>query len=314
MTGPEGMVTAPFEHIGLLYHTPGEYADGCAGFLRRALDHGQPALVVVPGGKEELVRARLGPDAARVRFADMAVAGRNPGRIIPHVLLGFATDNPAQRVWIIGEPIWAGRSAIEYPACMAHEALINVAFAGRRASILCPYDAAALTAEVIEDAHRTHPHMADATNVWASALYADPAKAAARFNLPLPPPPPSAHVQDFTTAGELNRIRALTASRARAAGLDRPRSERVVFAVNEVATNAFEHTPGGCTLSLWAEGTAFVCQIDDGGHFGRPLAGHVPPGSPTGRGHGLLLVNDLADLVRRHDHARGTTTRLYFRR
>ncbi|MET7462774.1 sensor histidine kinase [Nonomuraea sp. NPDC005501] len=311
-SGPSGSVADPFEHIGLLYDTPDAYAEGCAAFLRRALDAGEPAMVAVPGGNGDLIRSRLGGAASRVVFADMAVAGRNPGRIIPRVLLDFARRHSGQRVWIIGEPIWAGRSEVEYPACAAHEALINAAFAGRDAAILCPYDTAALGARAVEDSYRTHPVMAEADRTWASGLYADPLDTAAMFDQPLPTPPLTAYQRTFKTVGELEDVRSFTAGLARSAGLPDSRVERAVLAVNEVATNAFEHTTGGCTITVWTETATLVYQIDDAGHFVEPMAGRIPPVDLQSRGHGLILVNELSDLVRRHDHADGTTTRLHF--
>ncbi|ETK37020.1 sensor histidine kinase [Microbispora sp. ATCC PTA-5024] len=304
----------PFEHIGLLYSAPGEYAEGCEAFARRGLEAGDPVLVAVPGGNGSLIRERLGDRAAEVRFADMAVAGRNPGRIIPRVLLDFARRNAGRRVWIIGEPIWPGRSAVEYPACAAHEALINAAFSGREAAILCPYDTTGLDPDAVRDSHRTHPIMSDGTTSWESPHYTDPAEAAALFDRPLPPPPPGAHREGFASLGDLAALRATLARHARAAGLAPERVAEVLMAVNELAANAVEHTGAGGTLTVWAEPGALVCQIDDTGHIRDPLAGRVPPERSHERGHGLVLVNELADLVRRHDHAGGTTTRLYVTR
>lgn len=87
----------------------------------------------------------------------MTRAGLNPGRIIPSVLRAFADAHQDVHVRIIGEPVWHGRTAVEYPACVQHEALINRAFAGRDVTILCPYDGRALSPDVIADAHATHP-------------------------------------------------------------------------------------------------------------------------------------------------------------
>ena len=112
------------------------------------------------------------------------LAGRNPGRIIPTILLAFADRHPGHRVRIIGEPIWAGRSAVEYPACAQHESLINSAFTGRKATILCPYDVTELDPMCVHDAHRTHPVMVTTTRRWDSPRYADPIAVAADFNQP----------------------------------------------------------------------------------------------------------------------------------
>ncbi|HEX9499900.1 MAG TPA: MEDS domain-containing protein, partial [Mycobacterium sp.] len=46
---------------------------------------------------------------------------------------------------------------MEYPACVQHEALINMAFEGRGLTILCPYDTAHLGPRALVDARMTHP-------------------------------------------------------------------------------------------------------------------------------------------------------------
>ncbi|MEU8106485.1 ATP-binding protein [Nonomuraea muscovyensis] len=134
------------------------------------------------------------------------------------------------------------------------------------------------------------------------------------FDQPLTSPPAGAHRRTFRTVGELAGVRSFAESEARAAGLSDQGVARVVLAVNEVATNAFEHTAAGCTVTIWAPAGTLVCQIDDDGHFADPWAGRVRPDTSAERGHGLLLVNELTDLVRRHSHTGGTTTRLHFDR
>ena len=75
---------------------------------------------------------------------------------------------------IVGEPIWAGRTDKEYPACAEHEALINVALGSSPAYIQCPYDTAKLPSSVLTDATRTHPMLATAFERWTSPTYTDP--------------------------------------------------------------------------------------------------------------------------------------------
>jgi hypothetical protein len=105
-----------FVHPALFYRTEQEYTQQTVTFLREGLTNGEPTAVAVPGPNLELIKAGLGGDAEGILFLDMTEAGRNPGRIIPKVLRGFADAHPKGRVRIIGEPIWAGRSAVEYPA------------------------------------------------------------------------------------------------------------------------------------------------------------------------------------------------------
>jgi anti-sigma regulatory factor (Ser/Thr protein kinase) len=310
--GGTGTAADPFEHIGLFYRDEDEYATACASFLDPALSSGDPALVAVPGDNGRIIKDRLGARAAAVAFADMTVAGRNPGRIIPSVLLAFAQAHPGRRAWIIGEPIWKGRSPIEYPACVAHEALINAVFTGRRAAILCPYNSSQLDAMVLADAERTHPLLADADAAGPSPAYADPIKVAAMFDWPLPEPPRDAAFRTFTGTDALPEVRTFVTERARAAGLGEQRVADLLLAVNELATNTTEHTSGPGTLSMWTEHDTLVCQLDDLGRIADPLAGRVPAPDNATRGRGLLIVNELADLVRLHHRSSGTAIRLHF--
>ncbi|NUW42743.1 ATP-binding protein [Nonomuraea rhodomycinica] len=158
-----------------------------------------------------------------------------------------------------------------------------------------------------------------------------PGTTAARSGRPLPPPPAAARRRAFETVGELVDVRAFVTAVARSAGLPGLRVERVVLAANEVATNSFEHATGGCEITMWVESGTLVCQIDDDGRLddgqlgGGRLddgrlggdgrlgeAARVPPPGLESRGHGLMLVDEITDLVRRHSHAGGTSTRLHF--
>jgi anti-sigma regulatory factor (Ser/Thr protein kinase) len=303
-------VDPTFDHPGLLYRTRDEYRDGTLAFARAALAAGEPLLVAVPSGNLQLIRDGLGRDARRVQFADMTRAGRNPGRIIPKVLLPFANRHPDRRVSIIGEPIWPGRTGLEYPACVTHEALINAAFAGRDAAILCPYDVSGLPARAVADARLTHPVLIEAGIRRPSPAYADPVATAARFNLPLPAPPPSAARLIYRTAEQLAQVRRFVTDRA-AAALPADRATAAAAAVNELGANSIVHAGGGGEVAIWTEPTELVCQVSDAGHITDPLAGRLPapPRQPWGRG--LVLVNDICDLVRIHTRPGRTTIRLH---
>jgi anti-sigma regulatory factor (Ser/Thr protein kinase) len=306
------MTSAAFDHPALLYCDAEEYVAGTVPFVTAGLAAGDPVMVAVPGRNLDLIRRGLGPAADRVWLHDMTVAGRNPGRILPGLLLAFAAAHAGRRVRIIGEPIWPGRTHVEYPACVQHEALINAAFSGRDAAILCPYDVAGLDPRVVEDAHRTHPVIADAGGQWQSPAYADPVAVAADFNRPLPDPPERAEtiVVDLL---DLAAVRRFVTDRAGAAGLPPDRVMDLAIAVNELAANTVEHGGGGGALAIWRENGHLVCQIRDAGHIGDPLAGRVPPPSAQDRGRGLVLVNQVCDLVRIHTRPGGTTIRLHMR-
>jgi anti-sigma regulatory factor (Ser/Thr protein kinase) len=301
-----------FQHEALVYRTPDELLAGTVPFVQAGLSADEPVLVAVPPANMELIQAALGAPADRVLFVDMTEAGRNPGRIIPAVLHSFVSRHAPRRVRMIGEPIWAGRSAAEYPACVQHEALINLAFADSDLTILCPYDARRLTGAVLTDARRTHPVIATGDGRRASEAYAAPHSVVAEFNRPLAEPatPPATLIFD---ADDLPAVRRFIAEHAGRAGLGANRISDLEVAVNEVATNAVIHGGGPGTLRVWQERGCMICEVSDPGHLADPLAGRIPPDLDSEHGRGLLLVNYLCDLVRVHTHPTSTTIRLHMR-
>jgi anti-sigma regulatory factor (Ser/Thr protein kinase) len=307
-------VQEEFIHPALLYRDDEEYLAGTVPFIRDGLAAGEPVAVAVPGPNLELIRQALGTDAQRVLLRDMMTAGRNPGRIIPTVLLAFANAHPGSRVRLIGEPIWAGRNTIEYPACAQHEALINAAFTGRPATILCPYNTELLDPVWIEDAHKTHPLIWRGSDRFNSAHYGDPVAVAAGFSQPLPDPPADAATTTVDLLA-LPAIRRFVTEHATRAGLPPERVADFTLAVNELAANAVEHGDGSGELALWVEQDHLVCQLADRGYLSQPLAGRIPvPADALTGGRGLLIINQLCDLVRVHTTPAGTTTRIYLRR
>lgn len=312
MSEVRGTATAEtFAHPALFYRGQQEYLAGTVPFVRAGMSAEEPVAVAVPGANLALLRRELGAAARDVTFIDMADVGRNPGRILPRVLLAFADAHPGRRVRIIGEPVWSGRSAVEYPACAQHEALINVAFAGRTATILCPYDAAALDPDVLADAAATHPVMLENGDQRYSDTY-DPGRVVASYNEPLPEPPESTATL-VVDSGRLAYAREFTAAHARRFGLSGRRVEDAVLVVAELAANSVAHGGGSGTLRIWPEDDLVVCQLSDAGRIGDPLAGRIPASPLQDGGHGLLLVNLLADLVRTHTTDQRTTVRAYLR-
>lgn len=303
-----------FVHPALFYRDDQEYLEGTVSFVREGLAAGEPVAVAVPGDRLRLIRDALGDDADTVRLLDMREAGRNPGRIIPGVLRAFADTQPAgQRVRIIGEPIWAGRSATEYPACVQHEALINAAFRDRTATILCPYDAVRLPAHILADAHATHPTVipAGARPVRDSETYA-PDAVVARYNEPLPL---VADAMTFPFAAEsLPTARHAASDEGRRLGLTGVTLEDLALATAELTTNSVVHGGGSGVLRIWAEDGHVLCEVRDGGRMTDPLAGRRPPSRDQRGGRGLLMVNLIADLVRVHTGDEGTTIRCWFSR
>ncbi|MDT0571754.1 sensor histidine kinase [Streptomyces sp. DSM 3412] len=301
----------PFVHPALFYRDKEQYTAGTVPFLVDGLAAGEAVAVAVPGPNLELIKAEMGASAADVKFLDMTQAGRNPGRIIPGVLRAFADAHPAGRVRIIGEPIWAGRSAVEYPACVQHEALINAAFQGREVTILCPYDADGLEPQVLADAYATHPVVIDTGVEMPSHAY-DPEQVVARYNQPLRYPPGAASVS--FDAESLPWARSFAVQEAKQLGLAADRVEDLTLAVAELTTNSVVHGGGSGTLRIWAEGEQIACEVHDRGRLSDPLAGRRPPARDQLGGRGLMLVHYICDLVRLHTAQDSTTIRFYLNR
>jgi anti-sigma regulatory factor (Ser/Thr protein kinase) len=304
-------VAGVFEHDALFYSDAASYRSGCLDFVREGLEQDEPVLVAVPQPGLGLIRSALSAaEATRVRTADMTQAGRNPGRIIGTVLTAFVREHAGQRVRIIGEPIWAARSADEYPACAEHEALINVALADSPAYVLCPYDMRRLDREWLTDATRTHPTLAAEGERWESPAYTDPVALAAYFDQPPDAAPPEADVLVIGPTTGPSTARRFVHDYALAAGMSPERVEHLRTAVQELVVNTIVHAGGSGLLMVWTAGRQVVCQVQDGGRITDPLVGRRPP-APPAIGHGLFTVHQVCDLVRVHRRRDGTLVRIH---
>ncbi|MFI7227398.1 anti-sigma factor RsbA family regulatory protein [Nonomuraea angiospora] len=303
------MLAEPFTHPALLYRGDREYVAATSAFVRAGLALDEPVAIAVPARNLALIEAELGDDAKSVLMLDMQQAGRNPGRIIPAVLRDFADRHTDGHVRIIGEPIWPERTETEYGAAAQHEALINLSFAGRRVTILCPYDADRLAPEVLREAELTHPVLCDLSGEWASAQYA-PELVVAAHNRPLDEPADFVSLRFDRT--NLSATRALAARRAAEMGFSGDRLDDIQLTVAELGANSLDHGGGSGVIRVWAEGERLVCEVSDAGHITDPLVGRRPIDPRHAGSRGLLIVNLLSDLVRVHTRPGATVIRVYF--
>jgi anti-sigma regulatory factor (Ser/Thr protein kinase) len=113
---------------------------------------------------------------------------------------------------------------------------------------------------------------------------------------------------------DLASVRYMVARQADASGLEVGRTQELMTAVNEVATNSIRHGGGGGSLRIWQEDAAVVCELRDSGRFSNPLADRQRPASVHTAPRGLWLANQLCDLVQIRNFADGTVVRLHMRR
>ena len=276
-----------------------------------ALAADEPLLIAVGADKRRLIEDALGAEAQRAAFADMAVLGRNPGRIIS-AWHDFVDGHSGRRLHGIGEPVWPGRDPVELTECEHHESLLNAAFDGGRAwRLLCPYDTSALSDEVLAAAERTHPHIVDARGDRESDTYIASSAGNGIHRDGLPPPAAPPELLEF---GELAQVRGFVAERAGETGVPGDRAADLIVAVNELASNSIRHGGGEGTVAVWNEPDALVCEVRDRGRIESALTGRRRPGPDELSGRGIWLVHELCDLVQIRSGEDGTVARVRVRK
>ncbi|WP_107488766.1 sensor histidine kinase [Streptomyces subrutilus] len=299
-----------FVHPALFYQGQAEYLAGVGGFVRAALAADEPVLVAVPGTRLDVLRESVGAGADEVTWTDMTQLGRNPGRILA-ALQDFADRHAGRAARIVGEPIWPGRSQAEVLEATRHEALINTAFAGRQATILCPYDVVGLPPAVVSDARRTHPTLIEKGVDLLSTDYADAPSVSADCDHPLPEPDGDAPWLEYTHGG-LGEVRDHAEAWARGTALSAARQGDLILALSEAAANSLAHGGGRGALRLWRTGTGIVAEIRDGGRLADPLAGRRRPSlASVNGGRGLWMIHQLCDLVEVRASDSGLILRLH---
>jgi anti-sigma regulatory factor (Ser/Thr protein kinase) len=305
-----GLGHGGLRHAAFFYGDRLQYRAEISRFARAGLAVGEPVFMALPGGEARLIGERLAGQPAELACFDMEDLGRNPARIIP-ALLAFTDRHAGQRVRLIEEPAWPGRSAAESREVIRSDALINLALARTRASVLCPFDEAGLPPQVIVGARLTHPEHVAGSWLAGPPPRPVPWQFPPGYDDPLPPPPASAETLCYHT--DLARVRRLAESQARQAGLGQDRIADLVLSVSEAAANTLEHTASRGVLQVWRDDRELLCQVSDGGWIADPMAGRVR-NLLESRGHGLFVVNQLCDLVELRTQRAGTTIRMHMRR
>jgi anti-sigma regulatory factor (Ser/Thr protein kinase) len=299
-----------FSHEALFFSGDGSFLAGTVPFLREGLARDEAMLVALPKEHLALLVRELGDDAQRIHFADMAVLGLNPARIIP-AWRDFVAEHQAQGRPFrgIGEPIYADRSDDELVECQRHETLLNLAFDdGPAWRLLCPYDTGALPANVLEEARRSHPALLQDGGMSPSSSYVEPERALNQREDEIPSPPFHAARLAFTSQ-DLGALRKLVRGCGEAAGLGSRRTSDLALAATEVATNSILHGGGAGTMAVWRDDGAVFCQVRDAGRIEDPLVGRERPAPESLRGRGMWLVNQLCDLVEVRSHGGGSVVR-----
>ncbi|KRE52596.1 sensor histidine kinase [Phycicoccus sp. Soil748] len=301
-----------YRHEAFLWSGDEQFVAGTEWFVREGLDAGQAVMVAVTRPQTELLREALGPDARSVEFVDMEELGANPARIIP-AWHAFTDEHAAEGrpVRGIGEPIWAGRRAVELTECQLHEALLNMAVhPDTPLWLLCPYDVESLPASVVEEAHRSHPVVLDVEAHRGSTAYGGAHHVGTMFEADLPWVDVVVAHRSFGD-GDYAAVRRDVAAHASSAGVGADRCDDLVLAVHEVAVNSVRYGSGVGELRIWHQDEALVCEVRGRGQISDPMTGRRRPSQEVSRGRGLWMANQLCDLVQVRSGSTGTTVRIY---
>ena len=187
----EAVASDGFLHRALLYRGAAEFRAAIERYVRGGLSHGEPVLVATSPGKVGWLRREFKDEPPRVAFTDMTELGRNPARIIPAIRT-FMDRYPGRRIWWLGEPVWPERSDAELREAARYEALVNTAFSGTQATMVCLYDQAGLVSSVLDVAGLTNPALFCHGEEQASSSYLGPDGLPPGCDHPLARPPAAA--------------------------------------------------------------------------------------------------------------------------
>jgi anti-sigma regulatory factor (Ser/Thr protein kinase) len=287
-----------FVHEALIYGSDQEFMDVAFPFVTEGISSDEPTLVAVQDRHVENLRAALGGTPTGVKLFPVEQWYETSARTREKFARWAAEHADGGRTRLIGEPPWAIGHEAQVRDWARHESVINVAFADRQVTFICPYDAQSLPADVLGYARSTHPEIVDSDGVFESAAYENPLEFCRRLDAAVRRPRGEPSVELSFGPDGLSAVRRAMGSFAGAAGLDRTRAGELMLAVNEIATNAVVHGRSPATLRIWhADGEVIVEVSDEGDGIRDVLAGQLMPSPSRPGGRGLWLSRLLCDAV-----------------
>lgn len=291
--------SAGFLHQALIYGSEQEFLDVALPFVRQGVSSSQPTLVAVQDRHVENLRSALGGTPEGLTLYPVEEWYETSAQTREKFVRWAAEKAQGRkRVRLIGEPPWAIGHDAQVRDWARHESVINVAFAGHPVTFICPYDARALPEEILGHAMDTHPQMVDAGGTSVSESYEDPLAFCRRLDAEVEPNGGEPALELSFGLDDLPTLRRLVGRAARDAGLPPAHSDELVFAINEIATNALIHgLPPATVRVLHADGEVVVEVSDAGDGIGDVLAGQLTPAADGLGGRGLWLARQLCDAV-----------------
>ncbi len=314
-----GSAPGGFQHAALIVDSDDTLGRLLVPVLEANLAAGKPVLMVVGRHTEPVVRGALGARADDLEWRAPDAFYRRLGLAFESFRQYLQQQHAAGRsVHVVAEPDVA--SDPEAPvdraaAYLTYESICNEAYAAYGCAVTCVWDSRRHPTLVIENVRSLHDHEITDAGPRPNPWYVGPTQyLQGRAGVEMPPPPATVDIGvALLDVDDLSQVRSAVAEWSREGGFADRAIGDVVTAVSEVATNALMHGAPPVRLRGWRHGQTLVVQVGDAG--GRPIppdAGYRHPGDSAGRGLGLWLARQMADLLTTHTVAGRTSVRLYF--
>jgi anti-sigma regulatory factor (Ser/Thr protein kinase) len=190
------------------------------------------------------------------------------------------------------------------------DAAVNVALAELPLSVTCFFPELPLHLEILDGARYNHPLLLVDGDLRHNSAHRCPRDVLRDRPAPAPVLLGPPDLRMAFSAWQLHDVRSAVEQAVLAAGYGRTRTEDVVLAVNEVATNAVEHGTTEAQLNVWTGADGFVCEVHDGGTLHDPLPGLRAPHPSDPRGRGVWIARQLCDVLHVWTDDRGTHVRM----
>ncbi len=300
------------EHRAAFYKALPDLLDTVSSQARMAVDRGEPMALIVEPAAEHEVRTRFGGAGGLFVLPPPAGVVRGSGQTVATQLARELREltGLTGRVNVImqHEPRLDGTDGTYWAQL---DAALNVALADIPVTMTCLFPSLDMLPDVDQSVRANHPLLIEAGLALTNLECLSPAEVvAAAAPPPLLPLGPAQQRLVFTP-WQLHTVRTAVADVAQRVSLDQKRTEDLVIAVNEVATNAVEYGQGDAELLLWASLDGLICEVHNAGRLNDPLPGLQPPHPGDPRGRGIWIARQLCDLLHVWSDAAGTHVRIH---
>jgi hypothetical protein len=256
-TAPPG---AELRHGAVFYNDPDELARLTEPWLREAVFAGEPVVAVLDEDCQRAVRDLLGADADAVRFtAAVRDETGNPQAVVTRTrrLVEDLTRHGGRLTLLEQAPPDAAPDDTRI-----WESAYNLVLAHHPATLLCAWRTD-LDERLITAVERSHPLVCTDGRILANLAYSDPAALLEEHVLgALSPMADQKGTVEFSSTGDLGRVRRVVADHAGRTELDRERTDALLIAVNEAATITLFRAAGEVScVEVATTADAITCDV-----------------------------------------------------